>query len=155
MTGLVGRSLALASHPICQRLDPDQAGLTLAEIEVAVVAAGVEIGGSVSRQVLGTALNTSQDLFRQAPQWKWLWIEPVEPEGAALSGRALAEEAYRLATLRDPERRGVDYKDVLRWLQDEGVIIKGGNAGQTLYRAMHAATDWFEWIERATFRWKL
>lgn len=152
---LVGRALALGVHPIARAADPGQAGLPIADLEAAVVAAGIEIGGVRKRQVLGTAVNNSQDLFEWVEGGRWRWIEPRQPQGAGLSGRALAEEAYQLAVKHDPDRRGIDYNEMTKLLQSVGVIIRGTNAGRTVYSAMNGATDWFEWIGRSTFRWKV
>jgi hypothetical protein len=154
LTALVGRGLALAAHPVCRAVDPDQIGLVIADVQAALVAAGIEIGGKAPRQVLGTALKDSQDMFDQAPGSRWRWIEPVARRGEGLSGMALAEEAYPVAMGLDPDRQGLHYGTLMLALIDRGVIIRGTNPGQTMFRALNGATRWFEWISSATFRWK-
>lgn len=154
MTAFVGRELALAAHPICRAADPDQLGLRIGEVESACLAAGVEIGGITPRQVLGTALNNSQDLFEQAAGGRWRWIEPVPSQGVGLSGLTLAEEAYVVAMREDPERSGMHYERLKQLLIDDGVIIRGTNPGKTLFGSLQAATQWFEWASSGTFRWK-
>lgn len=152
--GLTGRALALAAHPVCRVADADQHGLPIADLEAAVLAGGIVIGGKVPRQALVTALNSSQDLFEWVKPGRWRWIEPVEARGAGLSGRALAEEAYRLAILRDPDRKGLHYEALKKMLLDDGVIIRGTNPGRTLFGSLQTADRWFEWMSSGTFRWK-
>ena len=154
MTGLVGRQLALAAHPLCKAADPEQEGLKTAAIIELLDESGHEIGGRNRPQVLRTALNNSQDLFRIGANWTWFWIEPVDPEGEGLSGLALAEEAYRLMMRSDPERNGMHYEAIKQLLLDNGVIIRGTNSGKTVFRALSNAKQWFEWTKSATFRWK-
>lgn len=154
MTALVGRDLALAAHPVCRAADPDQRGIPIGEIESAVTSADIEIGGITPRQVLGTALNNSQDLFEQAAGGRWRWIEPVPSKGLGLSGLTLAEEAYVIAMREDPARLGLHYGRLKQFLIDDGVIIRGTNQGKTLFGSLQAATQWFEWVSSGTFRWK-
>lgn len=154
MTALVGRALAVAAHPICREADPEQLGLRIADIESALGAANLEIGGVTPRQVLGTALNNSQDLFEQAPGGRWRWIEPVSSKGVGLSGLTLAEEAYVVAMREDPDRVGLHYEKIKQMLVDEGVIIRGTNPGKTVFGSLQAATRWFEWVSSGTFRWR-
>lgn len=155
MSGLVGRPLAEAVHPVCRDVDPGQGGLRAAEIEAALAAAGVEIGGVTPRQVLGSALNNAQDLFEVAQSSRWRWIEPVERRSAVMSGIALAEEAYRLAMRHDPERLGIHYEMMKSLLLEDGVNIRGGNQGKTVFGSLQNAPQWFEWVASGTFRWKL
>lgn len=154
MSGLVGRDLALATHPILRAADPDRVGLKMGPIEEALAAAGVEVGGKTSRQVLGTALNNSQDLFEQASGDRWRWIEPVVAEGPGLSGYALAEEAYRLAMINDPKRQGLHYGVLTKLLLADGVIIRGTNFGKTVFGSLYAADKWFTWSSGGIFTWK-
>jgi hypothetical protein len=154
LTALVGRALALAAHPVCRTTDPDLRGLIIAEVEAALIASGIEIGGKTPRQVLGTALNNSQDLFDQAPGSRWRWIEPVASRGEGLSGLALAEEAYPVAMRLDPDRAGLHYESLKTALIDQGVIIRGTNPGKTMFGSLQAATRWFEWVSSGKFRWK-
>jgi hypothetical protein len=155
VTALVGRQLALAAHPVLREHDADRQGLRATEIATLLDDAGIEIGGSEPRSVLGSAMNNARDLFEPAPGSRWLWIEPVEPKGPGLSGRALAEEAYRLAMLHDPTRQGLHYGKLSELLRDEGVIIRGGNPGRTVFASLQQADNWFEWVSSGTFRWKL
>ncbi len=152
---LVGRQLAQVAHRILEEADPEQRGLTIAECEAALLSAGIEIGGRVPRQVLGTALNNSQDLFEQAPGYRWRWIVPVPLPAGGLSGLALAEEAYILAMKHDPGRKGLHFERLKQLLLENGVTIRGTNPGRTLFGSLQAADQWFEWIARGTFRWKL
>jgi hypothetical protein len=140
----VGRALALAAHPVCREADPEQLGLPVADLERLLITAGIEIGGTDPRRVLGTAVNNSQDLFQWVEGGRWRWIERVAPKGAGLSGRARAEEAYRLAMLHDPERRGLHYERLKQMLLDEGVTIRGANPGKTMYSSLLNAERWFE-----------
>lgn len=154
MSGLVGQALAKAAHPIVRSADPDGRGLLIAEIEAAVLAAGIEIGGKSSRQVLGTAINNAQDLFKWVSENRWRWIEPVVPAGPGLSAFALAEEAYLVAIRHDPDQKGLHYEKLKQLLLETGVIIRGANPGKTLYSALLNAKQWFEWVSSGTFRWK-
>jgi hypothetical protein len=154
VTALVGRALALAAHPLCRARDPGRAGLVVAEVEAALTSAGIDIGGKTPRQVLGTALNNSQDLFGQAPGSRWVWIEPIAPRGEGLSGLALAEEAYPVAMRLDPSRQGIHYETLKLALLDDGVIIRGTNPGKTMFGSLQGASRWFEWVSSGKFRWK-
>lgn len=154
MTALVGRPLAEAAHVVARKADPDQLGLPIGDLEAAVVAANIEIGGKAPRQTLGTAINLAQDLYEWVEGGRWRWIEPKAPKGPGLSGRALAEEAYRIAMLIDPDRKGLHYETIKRLLIEDGVIIKGTNAGHTTFNALNGAKRWFEWVSSGTFRWK-
>lgn len=151
---LAGRDLALASHPVCRDADPEQQGFLIGELETVVTRAGIRIGGKTSRQTLGTAINLAQDLFEWVEGGRWRWIEPKIPKGPGLSGRALAEEAYLVATLHDPDRNGLHYEAIKRLLIEERVVIKGTNPGHTTYSALSNAKQWFEWVSSGTFRWK-
>jgi hypothetical protein len=110
--------------------------------------AGNAIGGSDHLQVLRSALNIARDRFRPGSDWTWVWIEPIEPEADGMSGVALAEEAYRLAMLHDPEREGLHYEKIKQLLIESGVVIRGGNQGKTVFTALNA-WQWFEWIASA------
>jgi hypothetical protein len=154
MAGLVGQALAKAVHPVVRAADPSGAGMLLADIEAAATAAGIEIGGRSPRQVLGTEINNAQDLYKWVSENRWRWIEPVVPPGPGLSGIALAEEAYIVAMRHDPEGKGIRYNRLMDLLVADGVIIRGANPGRTMYSALLQASDWFEWVSSATFRWK-
>jgi len=154
VTELVGRELALAAHPLCRTADADQAGLTVSEIEALLSQAGVAVGGRDKRKVLQTALNNSQDLFELAPKYKWRWLEPRVAGGEGMSGRALAEEAYRLAISADPGRLGLHYEKIKMLLIEDGIEIRGTNPGKTVFQALNDAKQWFDWVSSGTFRWK-
>jgi hypothetical protein len=154
VTGLVGRPLAVAAHPICRAADPGQSGLSIGEFEAAVLASGIEINGKDRRQVLGTAINGAQDLYEWIPSGRWRWIERVPSKGAGLSSVALAEEAYMLAIRHDPDRQGLHYEALKRHLLDSGVIIRGANPGKTLFSALQRADKWFDWSPGGIFTWK-
>lgn len=155
MSALVGRALAIAVHQVCRGLDPQQAGASIADIEAAAVANGVEIGGKVPRQTLSSAMNNAQDLFKWVSTGRWTWIEPGSAPTVGLSGLALAEEAYRIAMRSDPERQGLDYEALKALLVEAGVIIKGPSPGRTVYRSLVAAKRWFDLVSSGVFRWKL
>lgn len=154
MTELVGRALALAAHPLCRAADGERNGLTISEIEALLSPAGVTVGGRDKRKVLHTALNNSQDLFEQAPQYRWRWLEPRLPTGEGMSGRALAEEAYRLVISADPGRQGLHYEHIKTLLIEDGVEIRGTNPGKTVFQALNQAKQWFDWVTSGKFRWK-
>lgn len=154
-SGLVGRALALAVHPVCRTADPNQIGLAISALETIVRDSGIEIGGTSPRQVLGTAVNNSQDLFEWVKGGRWRWIEPIESRGSGLSGIALAEEAYWLAMQQDDDRVGIHYGTMKKLLLAHGVIIRGANPGKTLFTSLQNADHLFEWVASGKFRWKL
>ena len=154
MTALVGRALAEAAHPIARNADRGQTELPIGDFEAVVAAAGVEIAGKAPRQTLGSAINPAQDLYDWVEGGRWRRIEPKVPKGPGLSGQALADEAYRVATIHDRDRAGLHCETLKRLLIDEGVIIKGANGGHTLFSALNNAEHWFEWVSSGTFRWK-
>lgn len=67
---------------------------------------------------------------------------------------ALAEEAYLVLSREDPRREGLHYEEIKRHLVEQGVKIRGGNAGNTLFSALQNATQWFEWVGSGRFRLK-
>ena len=71
-----------------------------------------------------------------------------------MSGRPLADEAYRLARSQDRTRSGIHYEVLKAALLEDGTLIRGPNQGQTLAAALRNAPDLFEWLERGIWRWK-
>lgn len=151
---LTGRPLAEAAHVACRELDPDHRGLPLAEIEAALGARGIAIAGADARKTLGNSLNKHQDLFVRVGPATWSWTAPSYDPTKGLSGMALAEEAYLVLSRQDPERRGLHYEEIKHLLVEQGVKIRGGNAGNTLFSALQNAPRWFEWVGSGTFRLK-
>lgn len=149
---LNGRRLAEAAYPVCQELDPEQKGLHLQAIEEALAQRGVPIAGAVARQTLSNALNKHQDLFVQGAQSTFVWTPPSYDPAKGLSGAALAEEAYRVVAVHEPARTGMRYGKILSLLLEEGVQIRGGNRGNTLFTALQNAKELFEWVGSGTFR---
>ena len=150
-SGLNGRPLALAALRVCQRLDPDQKGLKPQVIEQALIADEVRISGENPRATLNSTLNHHQDLFKGGPDYTWIWTNQSYDPARGLSGAALAEEAYRIMSLHDTGRVGMHYGSILEALLADGVEIRGGNRGNTLFTALQNS-DMFEWISSGTFR---
>ena len=150
---LNGRPLALAAHLICQGLDLGQTGLRPQVIEEALIAGGIRISGKNPRATLNSTLNHHQDLFKGGPKYTWIWTNPSYDPLRGLSGAALAEEAYRMLSLHDPDRTGMHYGKVLELLLEDGVEIRGGNRGSTLFTSLQNS-DMFEWVSSGTFRVK-
>jgi hypothetical protein len=149
---LTGRQLAETAYPVCQELDPEAKGLKPQVIHEALVARGIAIAGANPRQTLNSTLNKHQDLFKGGPNYTWVWTEPSYDPTQGLSGAALAEEAYRVMAVHDRDRSGMHYGKLLRLLLDEGVLIRGGNRGNTLFTALQNADHLFTWVGSGTFR---
>jgi len=151
-----GRALAQAAYSLMPRIDPGNEGRTNQLILDALLAEGVQPAGQDPRQTLRTALNLSQDLFRIGDGFTWVAILGVDPERAdpGLSGRLLAEEAYRLARLLDRARDGLHYESLKVALIEDGTLVHGPNQGQTLASALRNAPDLFEWLDRGRWRWR-
>jgi len=149
-----GRPLAEAAHAICRNLDPDRRGLPLGDIVAALESSGIVIAGADRRKTLGSALNKHQDLFVRVGPATWSWTPPSYDPTKGLSGLALAEEAYLVLSRHDPKREGLHYEEIKRLLLEQGVQIRGGNAGNTLFSALQSGSQWFEWVGSGRFRLK-
>jgi hypothetical protein len=154
MTGLTGQPLVEAAHAVCRELDPDRRGLPLVQIEAALTSRGIAIARADARKTLGNSLNKHQDLFVRVGPATWSWTPPSYDPRKGLSGMGLAEEAYLVLSRRDPGREGLHYEDIKLLLIEEGVHIRGGNPGNTLFSALQNAKQWFEWVGSGTFRLK-
>lgn len=153
-TALVGRRLAEAAHLVCREVDEQRQGLPVGEIESALKAKDILIGGEEPRNTLSTALNKHQDLFARVGPATWAWTPPSFDPTKGLSGAALAEEAYLVLSKHDPTRQGLHYELIKKLLRESGVQIRGGNPGDTVFTALQNAGQWFEWVGSGVFRLK-
>ena len=151
---LVGRRLAEAAHLICREVDEERHGLPVAEIESALKAKEIDVGGGDQRSTLSTALNKHQDLFARVGPATWAWTPQSFDPTKGLSGAALAEEAYLVLSKHDPNRQGLHYELIKKLLRESGVQIRGGNPGDTVFTALQNASQWFEWVGSGVFRLK-
>lgn len=152
--GSRGRPLAEVAHATCQEVDPNQQGLLVADTQAELALRSVEIAGTDRRRTLSTALNKHQDLFRRVGPSTWAWTSPGFDRRLGLSGSTLAEEAYLVLTKHPQGRVGLHYEEIKGLLQAAGVMIRGGNPGNTVFTALQNADEWFEWTGSGTFRLK-
>jgi hypothetical protein len=75
---LTGRRLAAAAHPVAMQADPTREGLGPRELQEALVAAGVAIGGGDAYMALYVALNSPSGHFERAGRGRYRWLPVAE-----------------------------------------------------------------------------
>jgi len=76
------------------------------------------------------------------------------PSWKLLSGRPLAAQAWETASSVDPDRRGVDVRDLLDLLSVRGYRPRGEEPYRVLYSSLNGAQDIFERVGRGRFAWR-
>jgi hypothetical protein len=131
---LRGRRLAEEAWQLTQEIDPEQDGLHVRLLEERLGDIGVTTHGA---RTLYDALNHAHDLFEALGGAVWVWKERVDRIADALSGRDLADVAWGVLSLHDPDRRGMRYgTEILPIIQRWRVPVDGADLGATLNNAL-------------------
>jgi hypothetical protein len=151
---LTGRKLAEAAHLYARRRDPHRSGLAIDVMVGELETSNISIAGDDPWSTLRTSLNGAQDIWINANEAGWRWIEEIRPIGGELSGRALSDVVYDHVRGRYPNERTFHYEEAKEQLLRKGVRIKGPVTGRTMRSALVGSPDRFESVARGMWRWK-
>ncbi len=154
MPELSARTLAEAAHLYARSRDPYRSGIHIDDMVRDLEASGVRITGDDPWSTLRTALNGAQDLWINANDAGWRWIERLQAVGTELSGRSLADVVYAHVRERYPDERLFHYEEAKEQLLRKGVRIKGPVTGRTMRSALAGSPERFELVARGRWRWK-